>query len=260
MSDALPLAGKRVVLPLPAHGHDPVTVAVPWMKLRMAGAQVVFATPDGNPARVDEVKLPRVLASLGRATEAAGIHAVLVQAPEFLRPLCWEAIDPMMFDGMILAGGHGPGMRPFLESVRLQQKLVAFFGTGRPLGAICRGPLLLARATDGRTGRCLLDGRTTTALPRHIERSAWALSALKSGRHFRTYSVYVEDEITEAVGEEGTFVRGPLRSPLVVEDGNYVSARWAQDAWAFADAYIARLGRSTATRSGKVLRLPLRAA
>lgn len=260
MFDAQPLTGKRVLLPLPAQGHDAATVAVPWMKLRMAGAQVVFATPDGNPGRVDTVELPGVLKGLARSAEATAIHEVLVQAPEFCRPLCWEAIDPIMFDGVVLPGGHGPGMKTFLESVRLQQKVAAFFGTGRPLGAICRGPVLLARATDPRTGRCALNGRTTSGLPRAIERSAWALSAWRTKRHFRTYSVYAEDEITEAVGSAGAFVRGPLRTPFVVEDGNYVSARWAQDAWAFADTYVQRLARSTATRAGKVLRLPMRAA
>ncbi len=260
MAEALALTGKRVLIPLPAMGYDPSTVAVPWMKLRSAGAQVIFATPDGQPATANPITLPLFFSRSARHRLVAEVNTLMQSSPEFSRPLCWEALDPMMFDGIVLPGGHGVGMRSYLESARLQQKLAVFFGTGRPVGAIGRGPVLLARARHPRTGLPLLHGRSTTALPRSVERAAWLLSPLRVGPHFRPYTVYVEDEVSEAVGEGGRFVRGPLTGAFVVQDGNYVSARSGRAAWAFADAFVEKLSASTATPKGKVLRLVKRAA
>jgi len=44
-----------VLLPLPSLDFDPTEVAVSWAVLRSRGHDVVFATPDGRPARADEL-------------------------------------------------------------------------------------------------------------------------------------------------------------------------------------------------------------
>ena len=44
-----------VLLPLPSLDFDPTEVAVSWSVLRERGHDVVFATPDGRPARADEL-------------------------------------------------------------------------------------------------------------------------------------------------------------------------------------------------------------
>jgi hypothetical protein len=43
------------LLPLPSLDFDPTEVAVRRAVLRDRGHQVVFATPDGSPARADEL-------------------------------------------------------------------------------------------------------------------------------------------------------------------------------------------------------------
>jgi hypothetical protein len=104
-------------------------------------------------------------------------------------------------------------------------------------------------------------GRRTTCLPKYMERSAYLLTAWKLGRYYRTYPAYVEDEITSALGDPALFVRGPRvlsargtdadDSPaFVVEDGNYVSARWPGDAYLFAKRFAALLAAPAAAPAG----------
>jgi putative intracellular protease/amidase len=98
----------------------------------------------------------------------------------------------------------------------------------------------------------VLHGRTTTCLPKYMERSAYLITAWRLGRYYRTYPEYVEDDVVAALGESGRFERGPRvlnargtatdDSPaFVVEDGTYVSARWPGDSYLFARKFIERL-------------------
>ena len=144
-------------------------------------------------------------------------------------------------------------MRQYLGSVGLQAQVGAFWALDRPVGAICHGVLVLARTTDPATGRSVLAERTTTCLPKYMERSAYLATAWKLGRYYRTYPAYVEDEVRAALRDpERQFRRGPHtvgrrgtatddRATFVVEDGRYVSARWPGDAYAFARALLRRL-------------------
>ena len=167
--------------------------------------------------------------------------------------MSWSAIDPDEFDGMILPGGHAPGMRQYLGSSLLQEKVSAFWRTGRPVGAICHGVLVLARAKDPSTGRSVLHGARTTCLPKYMERGAYLMTFWKLGRYYRTYDAYVEDEVRGALGApKEQFERGPIIvkkrgtgeddvGAFIVEDGRYVSARWPGDAYLFARRFAARL-------------------
>ncbi len=144
-------------------------------------------------------------------------------------------------------------MRQYLGSRVLQDRVAAFFATGRPVGAICHGVLLLARSLDPATGRSVLAGRRTTCLAKYQERTAYWLTSWKLGRYYRTYPAYVEDEVRAALRDPARdFERGPLSltqrdtesdaSPaFVVVDGHYVSARWPGDAYTFARRFEALL-------------------
>ena len=111
------------------------------------------------------------------------------------------------------------------------------------MGAICHGPLVLARAG-------VLAGRRTTCLPKYMERSAFYLTAWRHGRYYRTYPDYVQDEVVAA---GAAFERGPVElsrrgtadddsAAFVVRDGNYVSGRWPGDAYLFARTFASLLG------------------
>jgi len=86
-------------------------------------------------------------------------------------------------------------MPQYLGSDVRQRKVVEFWDLGRPVGAICHGVLVLARAIDPAIGRSVIADRRTTCLPKYLERSAYLATAWKVGRYYRTYPAYVEDEV-----------------------------------------------------------------
>jgi putative intracellular protease/amidase len=194
----------------------------------------------------------------------------MVRHPAFQRPLAWDAVDAGAFDGMILPGGHrARGMTDYLESPVVQALAVSFFQADKPVGAICHGVLVAARARDPATGRSVLYGRKTTALTWSLERSAPFLGGF--GRfwdppYYRTYRekpgepagyMSVQQEVTRALASPADFLdvapdapdracktsglaRDSDADPLpawVVRDGVYVSARWPGDAHLFARTF-----------------------
>ena len=243
----------RVLIPLPDHDFDVTEVAVPWRLLTNAGHDVSFATEKGTKAPEADVRLLDgvILGQLGAAAEPKAFYREMEVDKEFRDPLAWSDVRPAEFDGLILPGGHAPGMKQYLESEVLRRKVGDFWALGRPVGAICHGVLVLARTPDA-SGRSLLYGRRTTCLPKYMERSAYLLTVWRLGRYYRTYPAYVEDEVRLALRERGDFVRGPRvlhkrgtatddAATFVVEDGNYVSGRWPGDAYLFAKRFAAQL-------------------
>jgi 4-methyl-5(b-hydroxyethyl)-thiazole monophosphate biosynthesis len=69
----------------------------------------------------------------------------------------WSAIDPRTFDLIALPGGMG-GTRRLQHDERMLQALRDHHGAGKPVAAICAGPLVLQSAG-------LLDGREATCHP-----------------------------------------------------------------------------------------------
>jgi putative intracellular protease/amidase len=252
-----------VLLPLPDKDFDVTEVAVPWKILTRLGHTVVFATENGGKApAADPLLLTGVLfGKLGAADEPKRWYDEMFTDYAYRHPVRWRDIEPAAYDGLILPGGHAPGMRQYLGSTDLQAKVAAFWGLGRPIGAICHGVLVLARSVDPYTGKSVLFARRTTCLTKQMERTAYWLTAWKLGRYYRTYPEYVEDEVRGALrhagrgdrsGQGDQFVRGPRAGAargtdtndepaFVVEDGNYVSARWPGDAYLFAKRFAALL-------------------
>lgn len=243
----------QVLMPLPDHDFDTTEVAVPWRLLTDAGHRVTFATEHGGrPPSCDPRLLTGVLfGTLGAADEPVAYYRQLADSPGFTDPVAWDSVEVERFDGLLLPGGHAPGMKQYLGSPTLQRRVAAFWALDRPVGAICHGVLVAARATDPTTGRSLLADRRTTCLPKYMERSAYLATAWRLGRYYRTYTAYVEDEVRNNLDDPSRLVRGPRtfrrgtatddRPAFVVEDGNYVSARWPGDAYLFTRRFEALL-------------------
>jgi putative intracellular protease/amidase len=252
----------RVLIPLPDRDFDTTEVAVPWRLLADRGHEVVFATQGGGVAPQCDPKLLGgvIFGRLGAEPEPISFYREMTRDPAFREPLAWGQVEPAAFDGLLLAGGHAPGMRQLLGDRELQRKVVDFWNLEHPVGAICHGVLVLARSMDPATGRSVLAGRRTTCLPKYMERSAFALTAWRLGRYYRTYPTYVEDEVTAALGDPTHFERGPRTtkrgtatddSPaFVVEDGNYISGRWPGDSYLFARCFAAMLTREATKAAG----------
>ncbi|WP_369229925.1 type 1 glutamine amidotransferase domain-containing protein [Streptomyces sp. R21] len=246
----------RVLMPVPDRDFDVTEVAVPWRLLTDAGHEVVLATERaGTRPAADPRLLTGVLfGQLGADEEPRRFYQELTAVPEFTATVSWADIEVGEFDGLLLPGGHAPGMRQYLGSAALQEQVARFWALERPVGAICHGVLVLARSRDTATGRSVIAGRRTTCLPKYMERTAYLTTAWRLGRYYRTYPAYVEDEVRSALGApDAQFARGPRTltrrgtanddtHAFVVEDGHYLSARWPGDAYLFARRYLALLG------------------
>ncbi len=281
----------RVLIPLPARDFDPSEVAISWQVLSTAGHSITFATPDGRPAAADDMmlsgegldpwggipllrKLPMIGLLMRANREARDAHAAMVADPNYGAPLRWEAVDPSVFDGLLLPGGHrARGMRQYLESETLQRCVADFFEAQKPVAAICHGVLLAARSISPRTGRSVLHGYKTTALTWAFENSAWKVARLTrfwDPNYYRTYLeqpgepdgyMSVQQEVTRSLATPADFLDVPKTDPgyrrktsglqrdtmndarpaFVVQDRNYVSARWPGDVHTFAKAFAALL-------------------
>ena len=239
-----------VLMPIPNSDFDPTETAVPWRILRARGHEVVCATPNGQPGEADARMLTGeglfVLAPVLRANaDARRAYGEMALSREFKHPISYEDMTARTFDAILLPGGHAPGMREYLESSRVQAKVIEMAEQDKPIGAICHGVLVAAR-TRTATGASLLSGKRTTALTKRQELLAWGLTRIWLGDYYRTYpSTTVEDEVRQAKPED--FDRGPLSmtrdSPgnlaagFTVRDGSYLSARWPGDAHRFGTEF-----------------------
>ncbi|KOG43991.1 glutamine amidotransferase [Streptomyces virginiae] len=242
-----------IVFLLPSSGYDPTEAAVPWAALRDAGYDVRFATPDGRVALADRRLTDTGFSWLSpwlmtRRAELAAYRR-LTEEPRFRAPLSYAEVDPAALTGLFVPGGHAQGMRTLLEDTTAQRLFARVFLLGLPVGAVCHGVLLAARAKDPTTGRSVLHGRRTTALTALLELTAWNLTRLWLGGYYRTYPATVQAEVTAALADPGHFLAGPplpVRDTaarpgrgFTVRDGNYVSARWPGDCHRLAADYLA---------------------
>jgi len=288
------VAGLRVVMPLPDRDFDPTEAAVTWNLIREAGHEVVFATENGVRPEADPIMISgqgldpwgfipglRRLRLVGLALRARRgarhTYRAMQRDRRFAAPLRYTDLNVSDFDGLVLPGGHGPGMVQYLESEVLQRFVAEFFEAGptgsggKPVGAICHGVVLAARATSPRTGRSVLYGRRTTALTWRQERLAWQLTRYFARfwdpHYYRTYAEAdgepegyrsVESEVKRALANDADFVdvpdgvadfkaktdnrrrdtRDDARPAWVVRDRNFISARWPGDVHTFARGFI----------------------
>ncbi len=276
-----------VLMPLPACDFDPSEVAVSWRVLTGAGHRVVFATPSGQAGVADDLMVTgrgldpwgfvpgaRRVVVVGRFLRADASarqdYAALVTDEGFRSPMHWAAARRSAYDALLLPGGHrARGMRDYLESLEVQQMAIDAFRSDKPVGAICHGVLVAARAVDPTTGRSVLHGRRTTALTWALEQRAWGVAhwtRFWDSNYYRTYVeergqgwgyMSVQREVTRALASPADFedvgrdvpdyrrkTSGRARDTLedarpawVVRDGRYVSARWPGDVHTFASTF-----------------------
>ncbi|MET8678970.1 type 1 glutamine amidotransferase domain-containing protein [Streptomyces sp. NPDC004647] len=256
-----------IVFLLPSSDYDPTEAGVPWAALRDAGVHVRFATPDGRTALADPRLTDRGFSWLSPwlMTREGPLAAYrrMTEDPLFQAPLSYAEVDHDTLTGLFVPGGHAPGMRTMLENTRAQRLVAHAMVNDLPVGAVCHGVLLAARAKDPATGLSVLHGKRTTALTRSLELTAWNLTRFWLGDYYRTYRRTVQSEVLAALADPSDFVSGPplprrdtARRPrrgFTVQDGNYVSARWPGDCHRLAMQYLALVQdrRSRAGDSGR---------
>jgi len=202
--------------------------------------------------------------------DARDAYAAMIADRNYAAPLRWDAIDAASFDGLLLPGGHrARGMCQYLESEKLKSCVAEFFASGKPVAAICHGVLLAARSVSKASGRSVLHGYKTTALTWALENSAWKIARITrfwDPNYYRTYVelagqpegyMSVQQEVARALARPEDFLDVPesdpdyrrktsglvrdtlddARAAFVVQDRNYISARWPGDVHTFAKAF-----------------------
>lgn len=247
-----------ILMVLPEHDYDPTESSVPWQALRKIGQKVVFATPDGRPSKVDtrltETGFGLLSPFLMTKCGALKTHSEMERDENFNRPLSYDDVDVSEIDGLLVPGGHAPGMKTMLESKCIQDKVVSFFEANKPVAAVCHGVLLLARSISSSTGKSVLYGRKTTCLTKRLELSGWAMTALWLKNYYRTYPVTVQEEVMAVLERKSDFIHGPLfpkrdseqhlERGFTVRDGNYISARWPGDCYRFGKEFAELVSRA----------------
>lgn len=245
----------RILMPLPSMDFDPTESAVPFRILKQRGHEFVFATPDAKPAQADQrmmdgnglgILRPFFIADKNGRTA----YAEMQTSAEFLSPIAYADINIKSFDAILLPGGHAQGMKPYLESKRLQGLVAEHFSAEKPVAAICHGVVLAARSLR-EEGKSILHGFKSTALLQKQEMLAWQITRAWLGNYYRTYDQSVQAEVTAALAMSKDFLEGPmpltrdseknLKPGFVVRDRHYLSARWPGDAHSLAHELHAML-------------------
>lgn len=233
------MSRPHILIPLPDHDFDPSESSFPWKVCTERGWQVTFATENGDvPACDPRLLKGPILGPLGAGPRGLSNYKEMAASPEFQSPIKYTDINVDDFDAVSLTGGHAPGMKQYLESTDLQEKMVEFFKQGKMIGSICHGMLVLARAIDPETGKSVLWDYKVTALTKDLEFSGYALTFWLLGRRYRTYECYVADEVRDVLKDRRNFKNGPLMMwPFIVQDRNLVTSRWPLDAPLYAKKF-----------------------
>jgi putative intracellular protease/amidase len=101
---------KKVLMVLPSKDFDTTETSVPWKVLSEGGIQVEFCTEDGKPGECDPLLLSGVIfGQLGASPETKKIYEEMKERKEFKEPKKYKDVDFMLYDALLLPGGHAPG-------------------------------------------------------------------------------------------------------------------------------------------------------
>lgn len=255
---------KKVLIPLPTYGFDPTEAAVPFVQMQKAGISLFFATPNATVAKADEIMLNGkglfIWKNILKARKDAVIaYNEMIHTENFLHPISYAEINPEEYDGLLLPGGHHKGVKEYLESSILQEKVNYFFELKKEIAAICHGVVLAARSKNKTNLKSVLWGYKTTALLKRQECLAYQLTRGWMKDYYLTYpGLTVQDEVTAVLENSTDFISGKnplfrdsekkLQHGFALRDRNYLSARWPGDVYSFSKQFIEMIHKTTDTQ------------
>jgi len=222
---------KKILIPIPDKDFDLTEVAVPWKRFTENGYQVIFATENGAVGQTDPKLIKGVIfGQLGAKPYAITIYKEMLQSNAYKNPIKFKNINPNDYVLLHLPGGHAKGVKQYLESKVLQEKVAEFFYQNKLVGSICHGAIVLARTKDKNTGKSIVANRKLTALTKKLEKMAYYITAWKLGDYYRTYDTYTQDEVVKVLTNKNQFKQGSNQfKPFVCQDKNLITARWPKD-------------------------------
>lgn len=233
----------KILIPIPDKDFDLTEVAVPWKRFTENGYQVVFATEKGVVGQTDPKLIEGVIfGQLGAKPYAIAFYNEMLQSKEYKKPITYDAINTDEYVLLHLPGGHAKGVKQYLESVVLQEKVAQFFYQNKLVGSICHGAIVLARTKDKNTGKSIVANRKLTALTKSLEKLAYYITAWKLGDYYRTYPAYTQDEVKKNLSNPSNFKTGAFMfKPFVCQDNNLITARWPKDIELYCETLLKAL-------------------
>lgn len=272
----LTISANEILIAVAERGFDPTEAGASVQVLTGLGHNVTLTTQSGKTPITDMIMITGE--NLGPESSKLKIQPNGLMAYQLMMKLIstkklkivpFNKIKPGDYDGLILTGGHSKAMKKtYLEDPTLRSKVLAIYESGKIIGAICHGPVVLARTM--KNGRSIIYGREVTALPEIMEKTAWKWSyesltkagieidpVTKKSTYYLTYpGKTVQSEIETAVSDKGDFLTGLnvfsftwLRDLMgwrdslddldgfYVKDGQFITARYPGDAFTFATEF-----------------------
>jgi protease I len=245
----------KVLMVLPQEGFDPTEASIPWLHLTTKGYQVDFATPDALPSKPDERVLTKGFGPLSpflkTNSKVKAVFEKMSSEESFKAPLSFEQVTVSDYQALLIPGGHGPKMKPFLESLELESLIYTFYEQKKILCAICTGVLALAR-TKTPEGRSILQWNQVTSVTSLMEKTGSFFTNFWLGPYFRLYDLTAQEEITSYLCDGISYktcwwkclpfyFKSPLWMQFVVTDLPFITARWPGDVELFSKTIVEEL-------------------
>jgi len=120
----------------------------PYRVFKIAGHEIVVATPGGVVPTVDQASIAPD--SNGGQENADALVDALSDATELHHPIRLEDVNLDEYEAVYYPGGHGP-MEDLAVNADSGALLTAVLASGKPLAVVCHGPaaMLAAKNADG---------------------------------------------------------------------------------------------------------------
>ncbi|WP_408096554.1 type 1 glutamine amidotransferase domain-containing protein [Peredibacter sp. HCB2-198] len=181
--------------------------ASPYYVFKDAGVDITLLTPKGGQPPVDpKSDDPENQTESTRRFKDDSEAQKLLASTKKLTDVRFDDYDAIFYPG-----GHGPmwDLANNKDSIRF---IEAMANAGKPVAAVCHGPVAMVNAKD-KSGAPLLKGKTITAFT-DSEEEAVGLT--------KVVPFLLEDSIKE---QGANFKRGKDWGPYVVEDGNIITGQ-----------------------------------
>jgi putative intracellular protease/amidase len=197
--------------------------AAPYYVLRDAGAEITLASPKGGQPPIDPKS--------DEPGAETGAMKRFRSDPDAQRALAntvkLSTVSADDFDAVFYPGGHGPlwDLAENRSSIGLIER---FYGTGKPVGAVCHGPAVLRRA-KAPDGTPLVKGKRVTGFANSEEEAVGLTNVVP---------FLVEDELKAAGGR---YSKGADWASHTAVDGNLVTGQNPASSEATAKALLEAL-------------------
>jgi putative intracellular protease/amidase len=213
----------------------------PYYEFTEAGYEVELFSPQGGAVQADAMSDPNDASGYSSSDliSQGFLHTPALRALiENTRPV--SELEVADFDAILVAGGQAP-MFSFEHATELHQKFVAFYESGKVVGALCHGTAILryARLSNGEP---LVKGKTVTGFANveedFADNAVWDYGLLARDKHVMPWRI--EDEL-KALG--ANYVQAGLWKGFAVRDGNLVTGQQNFSGAETARLLIDTLGR-----------------